>query len=62
MVTTPAGQFVGWQVRVGDEIAWFDAEAPHIPLAYRSGGLTWKLPPGIVATGLASEVRQEGSN
>lgn len=42
-VTTPAGQFVGWQVRVGDEVAWFDVEVPHVPLAYRSGALTWKL-------------------
>jgi hypothetical protein len=43
-IKTPAGTFIAWQVRVGDDwMAWYDVERPHALVALDNGVETWVL-------------------
>ena len=43
-VKTPAGTFIAWRVRVGDDLtAWYDVEHPHTLVALDNGMETWVL-------------------
>ena len=36
-LATPAGNFIAWRVKVGDQTAWYDADIPHTLLQYDNG-------------------------
>ncbi|NLE76941.1 MAG: hypothetical protein GX605_09345, partial [Chloroflexi bacterium] len=41
---SPAGRFVVWRVEVGDQqVAWYDAQAPHTLVRYEDHGVTYLL-------------------
>jgi hypothetical protein len=42
-ISTPAGSFIAWQVKVGDKTAWYDQNAPHTLIQYEEGMLTYVL-------------------
>lgn len=44
-VHTPAGDFITWQVTVGDETAWYDIEPPHTLVQYSNRFVTYVLVP-----------------
>lgn len=42
-INVPAGQYTAWNVRVGQETAYFDVQAPHLPIEFTWGGETYQL-------------------
>jgi hypothetical protein len=43
-IKTPAGTYIAWQVRVGDDqTAWYDVERPHTLVALENNMETWVL-------------------
>jgi membrane protease YdiL (CAAX protease family) len=43
-IKTPAGTYIAWHVRVGDDlVAWYDVEHPHTLIALDNGRETWGL-------------------
>jgi hypothetical protein len=42
-VSVPAGDFLAWKVRLGDDTAWYAVEPPHTLLQYDGGMLLWRL-------------------
>jgi hypothetical protein len=43
-IKTPAGTYITWQVRVGDQLtAWYDVERPHTLVALDNGVESWVL-------------------
>jgi membrane protease YdiL (CAAX protease family) len=43
-VKTPAGTFIAWHVRLGDDLtAWYDVERPHTLVTMDNGTETWVL-------------------
>ena len=42
-VTTPVGNFIAWQVKMGRWTAWYDVNAPHTLLRYEFGSAAYVL-------------------
>lgn len=42
-IATPAGNFIAWKVKVGDQTAWYDADFPHTLLRYDNGLVSYLL-------------------
>ena len=43
LISVPAGRFVAWVVRVNDQTAWYDIDAPHTLLQYSDGIVSYRL-------------------
>ena len=42
-IATPAGNFIAWKVKVGNQTAWYDADFPHTLLRYDNGLVSYLL-------------------
>ncbi|MEP7358955.1 MAG: hypothetical protein ABI847_17025, partial [Anaerolineales bacterium] len=44
LLTPPSGHALAWKIAVGQQTAWYAAEAPHLLLRYNDGlGVTWTV-------------------
>jgi membrane protease YdiL (CAAX protease family) len=44
-ISTPAGEYSTWKVRVGHDTAWYDTQSPHLPVQFTWDGMTYELAP-----------------
>ncbi len=42
-IAVPAGNYIAWKVTLGDQTAWYDADAPHMLLRYDDGVTSLRL-------------------
>ncbi|MHB1354435.1 MAG: CPBP family glutamic-type intramembrane protease [Anaerolineae bacterium] len=42
-LAVPAGNFIAWRVKLGQQTAWYDVDAPHILLRYDDGVISYRL-------------------